>query len=115
MKIGLLRVEHTLQLLLVSKAGGWEAPSVHRLTEGTRSKRESICSQCLGRQCEDGNTIALPSSVQKKTYLQALPQIWLISNIMEPQISYSQGQGAKERAGSGQATKQNPTETKKGI
>ena len=44
-----------------------------------------------------------------------LPQIQLISNIMEPQISYSQGQGVKERAESRQVTKQKSAETKKGI
>lgn len=45
----------------------------------------------------------------------ALPQTQLISNIMEAQISFSQGQGANERAGSEQAMKQKSTETKKGI
>lgn len=68
-KMGLLRVEGTLQLLLISKAGAWEAPSVHRLAEGAWSRRESICSQCSGRQHGDKNTITLPSSIQKKTYL----------------------------------------------
>jgi len=43
----------------------------------------------------------LPQLGSEENLPLALPRIRLILYIMESQISYSQGQGAKERAGSG--------------